>query len=476
MVASVTLPDGFVLDQSAAPAAVNPSLPPGFQLDNANPPPGPAQPSYGNPPLNSLQDYGKMAYGWNDYPKRSAMFPIAEDAEGKTHFAMPQVGVDMLNNILLPGFAARGGNYTPSDTLGLAAMISPMSPASRGVKAAEAVVPTTDELKKAASSGYDAARDMGVTYSSDAVKQMADSIENSLTQEGRISELNPETFSLLKKLQDPPDGSFVTLDALQALRKRFGDVAGSPDRAKSAAASIAIGKLDDFLESGGVGSQAGALAGPTTSQGTSPAEQAAAILKNARGNSAAAFRANDVADLEDTANMRASANNSGRNLGNSIRQRLASLLSSEGGTRGYSPEEVDAMRQIVDGTTATNTLRSVSNKLGAGGGLGQTFLAGMGGAAGYHFGPEAAAAGAMLPMAVGSSARSLGNSLTEKQLTAVQDLIRQRSPLYADRLANPGTVASSPMAADAARRAALVNALQGYQNPTPTGTLDPNML
>lgn len=420
-----------------------------------------APPSLANPPLNSLQDYGKAAYGWQDYPKRASFLPMAEDKEGNMHFAMPQVGVDALNSILLPGFAAKGGNYTPQDTLGLAGMISPMSPASRGVKAAIATVPTTDELKTAASNGYDTARDMGVTYDSGAVKNMADSLEDSLNQEGRIGELNPETYALIKKLQSPPDDSYVTLDAMQALRKRFGDVAQSPDRAKSAAASIAIGKLDDFLESGGVDSSAGTMANAASPE----AQQAASILQNARGNSAAAFRATDIGNLEDKANLRADATNSGNNLGNSIRQRLATLLS--GDTRGYSPEELGSMRNIVEGTTATNTLRSVSNKLGGGGGLGQTLLAGMGGAAGYHFGPEAAAAGAMLPMAVGSSARSLGNNLTAKQLSDLQDLIRQRSPLYADRVANPGTVGTSPMGADAARRLAMMKALQNYQNPNP---------
>lgn len=467
---AVDLPDGFVLDgQSGGTPG---GMPDGFVLDKSA--------ANQSSPMNSLQDYGKSVYGWNDYPHRATFLPMAEDDKGDMHFAMPQAGVDALNSVLLPGFAAKGGKYNYGDTLGLAAMISPMSPAARageltpsylrpGTKAATPEVPSTDELRAAASTGYDAARDMGVTYSSPAVKNMADTIEQSLNQEGRIGELNPELFALVKKLQNPPDDSFVTLDALQALRRRLGDIAGSGDRSKSAAASIAIDKLDDFLERGGVAgsSAAGAVVDAAPAEGAAAAEKAASVLKDARGNSAAAFRADRLATLGENADLRADATNSGRNLGNTIRQRLASLLASDE-TRGYSPEELDAMRSAVQGTPVTNGLRTVSNQLGGGGGIGQTLVAALGAGVGSKFGPEGAMVGAAIPTAVGTGARALGNKLTRNSISDIEDLIRQRSPLYASRVANPGTVATYPVEADAARRLALMRALQGYgKKPIP---------
>lgn len=474
----VQLPDGTLLqnvpdgttqaDITAKLGADHPSLQTAAPSQSGN--------GFNNLPMNSLQDYGKAVYGWKDYKNRMTLLPVAEDEKGDIHVAMPQAGVDVLNNLLLPGYAAKGGQYNSQDVLGLAGMISPMSPAARvgeytpsflapGSKSAKPVTPTTQELKTAASSGYDVARDMGVTYSSDAVKNMASGIESSLNQEGRIGELNPETFALLKKLQNPPDDSFVTLDSLQALRRRFGDVAGSPDPAKSAAASIAINKLDDFLERGGMDqfAQAPLLAGSPSAEGTA-AQQAAGILKAARGNSAAAFRANDIADLSDKAQLRAAAANSGRNIGNTLRQRLASLLSSNTGTRGYSPEEIAAMEKVVEGTPTTNTLRSVSNKLGGGGGAAQTLIGALGAGLGSHFGTEGAMVGAAIPTVVGTGARSMANTLTKRSLGQIEDMIRQRSPLYASRVANPGSVPTFPVESDLARRLAL--ALHSYPQNT----------
>lgn len=424
-------------------------------------------PSLANPPLDSLEAYGKTVYGWKDDPKRGTILPVGGDAEGKMRFAMPKVGVDLLNSALLPGFAAKGGRYTPTDVLSLAGAATPVSPAMRGVsRLAEPVAPTIPELKAAATRGYDTAQGMDVTYSSAAVKGMADKLENSLNAEGRIAESNPELFALIKKLQSPPEDSFAQLSGLKALRERLGDVAGSPERAKRASAKIAIDQLDEFMESGAGQSAAGALANPAAAQGISEAERAAAILKEARANSAAAFRAEELARLEDVAGLRSDAANSGRNLGNSIRQRLASILASEEQKRGFSPKELDAMREVVEGTRTTNTLRNVGNLMGGGGGLGQMATASMGALVG---GPV----GAALGVGVGPIARSIGNKLTEKQLTKVQDLIAQRSPLYAERVANPETVRQLPVAVDLARRLALAKALQGFS--VPQSALNPDM-
>jgi hypothetical protein len=420
-----------------------------------------AQSSLANPPLDSLQAYGKSVYGWKDDPKRGTILPVGGDDEGKMRLAMPQIGVDLLNSALLPGFAAKGGRYTPTDVLGFAGAATPMSPAIRGAsRLAEPVAPTIKELKAAATRGYDTAQGMDITYSSASVKAMADKLENSLNAEGRIAESNPELFALIKKLQSPPEDSFAQLSGLKALRERLGDVAGSPERAKRASAKIAIDQLDEFMESGAGQSAAGALANPAASQGISDAERAAAILKEARGNSAAAFRAEELARIEDVAGLRSDAANSGRNLGNSIRQRLASILASEEQKRGFSPKELDAMREVVEGTRTTNTLRNVGNFMGGGGGLGQMLTASMGALIG---GPV----GAALGVGVGPLTRTIGNKLTEKQLTKVQELIAQRSPLYAERVANPETFSTQPVAADLARRLALAKALQGLPRPQP---------
>lgn len=434
-------------------------------------------------PANTLQDAAKKKFGFKDYAYRGTILPFGENADGSKEFATPGIIKDLATLALLPGHATTGGSYTPQDVLGLAAVASPISVASRagemaipGARTAhkpmKAKIPTTQELKAAASQGYDDAAKLGVDYSSKAVKQWADDLVQSLDADGRIAELNPELFALIKKVQFPPKDSVARLESLNALRRRLGDIAGSPDSSKSAAATIAIKRLDGFLEGSdparvvvrpapATGSTAPTTAGHSfeaadyaSSQGA--ASEAAKALKAARGNSAAAFRSDRITGLEDMAELRAAAANSGQNIGNTIRQRLASLLASPSKSRGFSPEEIAAIRQVVEGTASTNTLRYVGNLLGGGGGLAQALMSGMGAVAGSAAGGGGAAVGAMLPVAVGAAARAGANKLTKGQMAKVDAAIRSRSPLYQSRLANPKMAVSPPTLAPAAIRALAV--------------------
>lgn len=391
-------------------------------------------------------------------PYTSSILPLAVDASGGYHFD-PNAGIlgSVKSAVTGPGDALQGkfDAYSPEGQARAretASLISPVSPGSVGSKLLTPKIPTTEELRAAAKSGYDNVRGSGVEYSGNAVKQFATDLQSHLESESRIAELNPKLFALIGRLQKAPDGSVVSVANLDNFRKRLGDIAGSHDPAESAAASIAIDRLDKFLGAadpatlvGGTSAATGttlpALAGKTPGQS---AEEAATALRDARGNSAAAFRSDRITGVEDAAELRAAAANSGQNLGNSLRSRIASLLLSHE-SRGFNPEEITALRSIVEGTPTTNTLRWLSNVLGGGGGLGQSMIAGGGAGIGAMAGgvPGAAVGAATLPV-IGAGSRKLVNALTSGQVNAADELVRSRSPLYQQRVANPGTQADVP--------------------------------
>lgn len=393
-------------------------------------------------------------------PMSGAVLPFSTDETGKTSFD-PNAGIigALKRAVMAPGEVWQGklnpfseeGQARATETAMLA---SPTSVASRagervipGVSMRQRVTPkapSTAALKGTAEAQYKKVADLGVDYSAGAVKNWADDAARTLNEEGFIAELGPKTHAILRKLQEPPEGSVASLKSIEAFRRQLGRIAGSPDATEAAAASAVIRKLDDFLAQPTPGAVVAGGAPQTTlpaipgqSAGTGDAAAAAQILRDARGNRAAAFRSQELTDVAKATDLRAAAANSGRNSGNTLRSRLASLLLDESRTRGFTQEELAAIEQVVKGTASTNTLRYVSNLLGAGGGLGQSFMAALGAAPGAVTGNvPMAMLGAGLPTAVGAGARSVGNRLTAKQLAEINALTRMRSPMYQNMLAN----------------------------------------
>ena len=103
------------------------------------------------------------------------------------------------------------------------------------------------------------------------------------------------------------------------------------------------------------------------------------------------------------------------------------------------------MRQVVEGTPASNTLRYAGNMLGGGGGLGHSLIGATGAVAGGLIGgAEGAGVGAVtLPLA-GSAARQGSNWLVNRQVQALDDMVRKRSPLYQQTLKHTPYTAANP--------------------------------
>jgi len=402
--------------------------------------------------------------------RKGSFLPLSTDPEGNLQFD-PTAGVlGMIGSAAtLPGDVVTGKTNVHSPeasrrTTELAMLATPIGAAVRaGEKAIPGVVravrptkpktPTAEELKAAGAAGFEKARATEVDYSSSAVKAMADDIQRALETDGILAELTPKTFGVLRKLQDPPDGSVASLDGLVAARRALQHAAGDlHNPTEKLAATVAIRKLDEFLAGGGAGAanlQPGVVAGP--------AADAARVLEEARGNYAAAKRSEKLTGAEERAELNAAAANSGLNTGNQIRQRLRDILVRPKDARGYSKEELALIKDVVAGKFGSELARYAGNLLGGGGGLGQTLTtaagAGLGALAG---GPGGAAVGAAALPIAGATSRHLYNTMVKRQVGKLDEMIRQRSPLYEQLVKTAPLAATSPKARDAFLRTLML--------------------
>jgi len=386
------------------------------------------------------------------------ILPVSRDAQGNPQLDWNAGIPGMLKRAFtLPGDVYTGqtpilnnnsdvaGEYNPDlirRSVDLAGIASPANVAMRAGDRAfpgalksnmvpgKVKTPTAQQLKDIASKQYDSARAAGVEIRGSAVAEMARGLQQSLQSErGIIAKTAPKTFSILDELANPPAGGVSTIPGIDAARRGLSSISREGGTEGLAAGSSVRG-IDDFLSSLNDNSLA------PSSAATASAQDVANTLRTARANYAAAQRSNDITSIGERAAARAQAANSGRNLDNAIRQRVQSLLEKPKEISGYSDDEIAALRTIVDGGFVRNRARYVGNIFGGGGGLGQIAAAGLGAAGGASFGGyPGAAAGAVAPAVMGVLAKSLANNLAKRSLSKADELVRKRSPLYQDILA-----------------------------------------
>jgi len=397
--------------------------------------------------------------GQQDQGYTGQLLPFSRDPQGNVSFDSNAGIVGAVKRAVTFPMDAMQGKVDPLSDEGIARatdtgmMFSPVGVATRGglgwggakTSRTTAKTPTEAELKDAASFGYTMGREMGVDYDPRAVQNLMLQTRSRLFNDGVIEELAPKSFSILKKLERPPEGGVATISGLEAARRQLGQAAQDfSNPTEQMAATRIIRALDQFVENPDAKA---VVAGPATAAG--------GVFKDARGNYAAAKRSERVTAREDNADIQAAVTNSGHNIDNKIRGVAAAILKSDKLSAGYSAEELAMLRQVAEGTATRNVMREVGNRLGGGGGIAGSMIGGMGGYFGGILGPVAGiAVGAGLP-AIGMAARAAANRASKNALRNADEAIRQRSPLYRQRLedapmtkpANPEMRAITPRAA-----------------------------
>lgn len=427
---------------------------------------------------NSIVDRTAQARGISKAPAYSgSMLPISTDQQGKITFPDWRAGLPATiaksawDSFTLPGDVASGaqpvldpatGRTSPSlldRSINLATTVNLTSPANIAARPSMLRPPTATQLVEAGGAGFDAARATGMELYGPSVGNLASGVKQQLASEARIPAAAPQTYALLDTL---PIGrqAPMSLAEFQEIRSRLGDIARGADRQDAAAATIALKQLDEHLAN---------LTPGQTVGGTATAQEVSDILNRARGNYAAGQRANVISGeldrattgISERAEARAGATNSGANLDNALRQRVNAFLSQPGNLHGFSDAEIAMLQHVRDGTATQDTLRSIANLLGGGGGLGRLATAQTGGATGLLTGwlggldpVTSTAVGSLVPTVAGGITKLLENALARRGISAAEEAIRSRSPLHQERLSM-----QQPASELTARDAAVLRAM-----------------
>lgn len=300
--------------------------------------------------------------------------------------------------------------------------------------AEKAAIPTFQELKNAADTGYDAARASGVVFDPTKIAEWASQKEQQLTNGPKYAFTGgregsaPKTLGLLDKLQNPPERAISTAANLDTLRRQIGEIAsevrpsdrGFVPTSDAKAAMVLKKELANYLENPPVGH---VMAGNP--------EDFSQAIKTANANNAAKERVGTFQQKIDNAVENYQGSIAAR-LDNQLKSQIRPFLKQQKAQRGYTPEEIAQARQINRGTTTSNILSQLGR-----GGAGVIPL-------GMHLAAAAPAAvatgGASLPIQAAIAgglygARKVAETMTKRQANKLVEALAKRSPEYERRAA-----------------------------------------
>lgn len=279
---------------------------------------------------------------------------------------------------------------------------SKLANAMTEARAVKAAAPALADVKAEATNAYDAltSRNVATPLAQSTLDNVANDITTTLNNRGIRPSNAQAIHNAVAEIKTPATAGAADVADLVAARQSIKTLLGDPSTNK-AGAFVALGKLETAIEQ--------------NSPGTMKA------IREADKNYGAG-KAVDALDKKlARADLRAAGADSGMNVGNKIRQKVADLLLSN--EAKYLPAETKAdLEKIVRGTWTQNGMRHVANLLGGGGGLGML----VSGSAGYEAGgvPGAIAAGL-----TGRGFKMANNRSVMKQAELAAQNIRLRSPL-----------------------------------------------
>lgn len=304
-------------------------------------------------------------------------------------------------------------------------------------KAAEAGVPTIEQLKDQASGLYKRAENNGIAAGAVETRQLADDVtqiakDNALiTPTGRVSTAYPKAKEALDLMQDY-SGYDMNPMQMQVVRETLADAAHTTQGKERRIASMILGKFDDF---------------------TSPL---APELQQARSVSQRYMKAQQLKTMQEVAESKATGY-SQSGYENTLRKQYESLNTNiiKGSERGWGPAEQAAIRQAAEGTPLSRAMvragkAAPTGAVSAMGGVGVPFL--IGNAFG---GPQMGAIASALVSGGGLAAKGAATSMRSRYADLADLTVR-----------NGGAVKS---ASQEAIRRKIIEALLGAQAASQSG-------
>lgn len=277
--------------------------------------------------------------------------------------------------------------------------------ARAAISASNKVVPTASETMATAKPFYRAfdAEAKGIPIPPQAAEGYVNRVKQAMDSANVPEHLAGEVYRSVERIAK---GDAVTPEHLRSVKELIGQSSRSADSRVRQAAGVANKEINKII------SELSRTAGEN--------------LKTADSIYATAKTQQDLQRKASVADLRAGRAGYGGNAVNSMRQVLSPIVqrSVEGKTTGFKPDEIAAMREIVEGTPLTNALRLVG-QASPSKGIIQSGL--VGGGAVVAAGP----AGLAIP-AIGAASNKLATVLTGKQIERLNELVAKRSPAYAE--------------------------------------------
>lgn len=264
-------------------------------------------------------------------------------------------------------------------------------------------VPTIEGLKKAAREVYKEIDDLGATILPGRVTRLSNELEGLARREGFNARIHPKVSAVLDEF-GKVKGTKQTTTNIDTLRKVAQSSANSIEPDEKRLGVLLINKIDDFMDGLGAADLA-------KGKGKGIGEK----YKDARQLWGRARKSEQLEDAFERARNQASG------FENGIRTQFRSILNSKKKSRGFTAEELSAMKQVVRGGPAENIAKALG-KFGFTEGQATNMMLGSLGVAG-----GAAIGGAPLAVAVplvGQISRNLAQKLTRGNAEFANQIVK----------------------------------------------------
>lgn len=291
------------------------------------------------------------------------------------------------------------------------------------------------ELATAKDAAYQKVSDMGVEYTPQTVQGILGAVDSATPRTRVYPGRHNETIAAKRQVRNNLGGgrarSLSEVDLNRQIVKD--DVAGLiADPVQASTGQDIVKAMDDYLDTVGKSG--------VTSRSGSP-EAGLAALKDARGLNSRMRKTQEltkaVTDAERAANK-----NLQSGIDSTLKSNVEGILKHPKRRAGYTPDEIEAMESLVQGTLGERFTRQVA-RMAPGGGMSLGGM-GIGGAAGTLFGPMGTLAGAILPSTVGTGAKKIAERTTRRKSDELLTLVSSGSKKAAKQ-----AKVSSPEAQDA---------------------------
>ena len=263
--------------------------------------------------------------------------------------------------------------------------------------------PSVEKLQGAARAIYNKIDELGVTIKPKVTDGLFQRINKTVKAEGFNAKIHPKVSGVLDEL-NKSIGQTLSVSEVDVLRKVARGAARSIDPDEARIGMIIMSKIDDTLDG---------LTSKSLIKGNT--ENVGKLYRQARDLWGRSRRSEMIEDAFEKAKNQASG------FENGLRVQFRSILNNPKKLKGFKPDEIDAMKKVVRGGQAENTLKALG-KFGFTEGQASTMLLGSAGVAGGAAigGPV----GAVAIPAIGQVSKNLAQKLTRNNSMLANDIIK----------------------------------------------------